>query len=369
MSDSDFIPQASPLSQYLAHREAIDAAVRRVLEKGRYILGKEVESFEREFAEYIGVAHGVGLASGTDALEIALRASGIGPGDEVITTPHTAVATVAAIERAGATAVLADTEPESFLLDPAQVERAVSTRTRAIIPVHLYGQPADLSALLRIARERHLTLIEDCAQAHGASYEGKRVGSWGDLACFSFYPTKNLGAVGDGGMIVTQRPDLAARARALREYGWRQRFLSEEPGVNSRLDEIQAAILRVKLTCLDADNQKRAELARQYTEGLADCVAVPRVKESRTHVFHLFVVRTPRRDALQQFLAQRGIGTAVHYPVPVHLQPAYLGRLGEPGAFPVAEQAAHEILSLPLYPELAMSQCERVMRTIREFFS
>ncbi len=367
VSAPDPIPQASPLSQYLAHREEIDAAIQRVLCGGRYILGGEVEAFERELAGYLGATHAVGVGSGTAALEIALRACGIGPGDEVITTTHTAVATVAAIELAGATPVLVDIGPESFLIDPEQVERAITSRTRAIVPVHLYGQPADLHAIAGVARRRDLRVIEDCAQAHGALYEGRRVGAWGDLGCFSFYPTKNLGALGDGGMIVTRDERLAARARSLREYGWERRYVSEVPGTNSRLDEIQAAMLRVKLAHLDRDNERRMAIARKYTEALADCVAVPRVKPGRTHVFHLYVVWTPDRDALQRFLQAHGVGSAVHYPVPIHLQPAYLGRLGRAGTFPVAERAAGEILSLPVYPELSSAQCERVVETVRAF--
>jgi dTDP-4-amino-4,6-dideoxygalactose transaminase len=366
MAGPAFIPQASPLSQYVAHREAVDAAIQRVLDKGRYILGDEVEAFEREFADYIGVGHGVGVASGTDAIEIALRAGDIGMGDEVITTAHTAVATVAAIERAGAVPVLVDIEPGSFLIDAERVGGAVTVRTRAIVAVHLYGQPADLIPLREVAGKHGLRLIEDCAQAHGALYQGKRVGCWGDAACFSFYPTKNLGAIGDGGLIATNDSALAQRARVLREYGWRERFRSEEAGMNSRLDELQAAVLRAKLPCLDADNQKRAALARQYSDGLPGSVEIPLVKPARTHVFHQFVIRTPGRDALQRRLAEYAIGTAVHYPVPIHLQPAYRGRLGKPDSFPAAEQAAKEILSLPLYPELDAEGCRRVIGAVRE---
>jgi dTDP-4-amino-4,6-dideoxygalactose transaminase len=367
MSIAVFIPQADPRSQYLAHRAAIDAAVHRVLENGRYILGDEVTSFEREFAAYVGVAHGVGVASGTDAIELALRACGICPGDEVITSAHTAVATVVAIERAGATPVLVDIEPESFLMDPVHVAAAITSRTRAIVPVHLYGQPADLPRLRELAQRHRLSLIEDCAQAHGASYDGRRVGAWGDAGCFSFYPTKNLGAIGDGGMVVTNDEKLAARIRSLREYGWRKRFLSEEAGVNSRLDELQAAILRVKLPCLDADNSRRCELAQRYINALDDVIRVPRVKEARTHVFHLFAIRTNQRDELQGHLTRSRIGTTVHYPLPIHLQPAYRGRLGDKGSFPAAEHAAREVLSLPLYPELSQAQAETVVQAVRQF--
>jgi dTDP-4-amino-4,6-dideoxygalactose transaminase len=368
MPDSDFVPQASPLSQYLAQQAAIDTAIRRVLHRGSYILGEEVASFEHEFAVFVGVQHGVGVASGTDAIEIALRASGIGPGDEVITSTHTAVATVAAIERAGAVPVLVDIQPDSFLLDPEQAEHAVTPRTRAIVPVHLYGQPADLASLEQVARRHNLIIMEDCAQAHGARYEGKRVGSCGNVGCFSFYPTKNLGALGDGGMLVTDNEEIARRARALREYGWHEKFRSEEPGANSRLDELQAAVLRIKLPCLEADNEKRGALARRYSAALAAFVAVPQIQAARTHVFHQYVIRTDQRDALQQHLRANGIGTTIHYPVPVHLQPAYVNRLGKKAAFPVAERAVAEILSLPLFPELTTAQCDRIIHAVQDFF-
>lgn len=360
----DRIPQAQPLAQYLAYREEIDAAIYRVLSTGRYILGQEVSAFENEFAAFTGVRYAAGVASGTDALVLALRACGIGRGDEVITTPHTAVATIAAIELADATAVLADIEPNTFLIEPSEIERVISPRTRAIIPVHLFGQPADLQPILDLSRKHNLRIIEDCAQAHGALYRGKRVGSWGHIGCFSFYPTKNLGAIGDGGMIVTDDEDLLARVKMLREYGWRRRFISETGGMNSRLDELQAAILRVKLRHLDSDNDKRRAIAGRYTTALAGHVTVPVCKTDRTGVFHLYVVRTDDRAALQQHLEAHQIGTAVHYPVPVHLQTAYRGKLGDKGSFPAAEQAAEQILSLPLYPELEASQINRVIDVI-----
>jgi dTDP-4-amino-4,6-dideoxygalactose transaminase len=367
LANPDFIPQAQPLGQYLAHQDEIDAAIRRVLHSGWYILGQETESFEREFAAYIGTRYAVGVASGTDALVLALAACGIGLGDEVITTPHTAVATVAAIELTGATPVLVDIESDTCLIACAGIEHAISSRTKAIVPVHLFGQPADLDAILALAHKHSLRVIEDCAQAHGARYRGKRVGSCGDMACFSFYPTKNLGAIGDGGMVLTDDADLAARVRMLREYGWKQRFVSDAPGRNSRLDELQAAILRAKLPHLDADNERRNNTARRYHEGLSDSVAIPIVKADRTSVFHLYVVRADDRNALQQHLRRKGIGTAIHYPVPVHLQPAYRGRLGDKGSFPVAEQAAGEILSLPLYPELKDSQVRRVVDVVQQY--
>lgn len=362
------IPIANPLAGYLASRAEIDEAVRRVLASGRYILGPEVEAFEAEFAAYIGVRFAVGVASGTDALVLALRAAGIGPGDEVVTVSHTAVATVAAIELAGATPVLVDIEPDHYTLDPARLEAAISPRTKAVIPVHLYGQPADLEPILEVSRRHGLRVIEDCAQAHGAAYRGRRVGAWGDLGCFSFYPTKNLGAFGDGGMVVTDDPELAGRLRLLREYGWSERYVSSLPGLNSRLDELQAAVLRVKLRHLEKGNCRRREIAARYSEGLTGtAVEPPRLRPNATHVFHLFVVRSKARDRLRQFLTRRGVGTAVHYPVPVHLQPAYRGRVRVVGPLTETERAAREVVSLPIYPELTDDQVQTVIDSIRAF--
>jgi dTDP-4-amino-4,6-dideoxygalactose transaminase len=362
----EHILQANPLAQYLAHREEIDAAIYRTLSSGLYILGDQTRLFEQEFARYIGVGHAVGVSSGTEALVLAFRACNIGPGDEVITTPHTAVATVAAIELAGATAVLADVEPDTFLLDPSQVESKVSPRTRAVVPVHLYGQPATLDRLLETCRRYKLRLIEDCAQAHGASFGSKKVGAWGDIGCFSFYPTKNLGAIGDGGIVVTSDDELAERVRALREYGWKERFISEVPGCNSRLDELQASILRVKLVHLTEDNEKRQRIADIYTRELSGRVSTPVVAGGRASVFHQYVVRVSQRDHMRQFLKEHGVGTSVHYPFPIHLQPAYRDRLGSAGSFPCAETAATEILSLPIYPELSDFQINKVVENIHQ---
>lgn len=359
---------ANPKAQYSAYKAEIDGAIQRVLERGRYILGEEVENFENEFASYIGVDHAVGLGSGTEALHVALAACGLGPGDEVITVSHTAVATVAAIELAGATPVLVDIEPDFFTLDPRQLRAAITPHTRAIIPVHLYGQPANLQPIMEIARKHDLRVIEDCAQAHGATYQGKRVGSYADIACFSFYPTKNLGALGDGGLVCTNDTELADRARLLREYGWAERYVSHVAGWNSRLDEIQAAILRVKLRYLDQDNQKRARVANQYGEGLSDCeLILPTVRENSTHAFHLYVVRSTRRDRLQAFLKDRGVGTLVHYPAPVHLQPAYHERIAFGNGLPETERAARDVLSLPMYPELNDADVQQVIESVRDF--
>jgi dTDP-4-amino-4,6-dideoxygalactose transaminase len=385
------IPCAHPKAQYLARKSEIDAAVARVLTSGSYILGGEVAAFEDEFATFIGetvgdgqAMHGIGVASGTDAVHLALRACGIGPGDEVITTAFTAVGTVAAIEHAGSIPVFADIEPGSLTLDPVSVERVITPKTRAIIPVHLYGGTADMDPLLELARRHGLRLIEDCAQAHGARYRGTRAGrlgarrvgaragSYGDFGCFSCYPTKNLGALGDAGILVTRDPALADNARRLRQYGWDEHRNSQIPGLNSRLDAVQAAVLRVKLPFLDADNAARARIAAAYDAAFADRdVILPLRREGDVHVYHLYTLQTPRRDALRSFLAARGIETRVHYEMPVHLQSAYRGRIIVAAAFanglPVTERAAGEVLSLPMYPQLRDDEVEAVIGAVRAF--
>lgn len=345
-------------AQHAAIADELESAIRRVLRSGWYILGSEVEAFEAEFATWLELpngSHAVGVNSGTDALHLALRACDVGPGDEVITVSHTAVATAAAVALTGARPVFVDIDPATYTLDPAQLAAHISPRTKAIIPVHLYGQPADLGPLLEVAQAAQVRVIEDCAQAHGARYRGRPVGTWGDLGCFSFYPTKNLGAVGDGGLVVSRVAELAGRVRLLREYGWQTgaRYVSQEQGMNSRLDELQAAVLRVKLVHLDAWNARRQALAARYTALLAETsVQVPVVRADGTHVYHLYVVRHRQRDALRQALAAQGIATLVHYPVPIHEQPAYR-HLAPTAGLPVTERVAREILSLPLYPELA----------------
>jgi dTDP-4-amino-4,6-dideoxygalactose transaminase len=359
---------ADPRANYLAHRVEIDAAIARVLESGRYILGPEVAAFESEFASFVGVPYGVGVASGTDALVIAIKACGIGAGDEVITVAHTAVATVAAIELAGATPVLVDIEPAYFGIDPATLEAAISARTKAIVAVHLYGHPADLASVIAVARAHSLRVIEDCAQAHGARYGDRIVGSLGDIAAFSFYPTKNLGAIGDGGLVATADASLADRARQLREYGWAERYVSRTTGMNSRLDELQAAVLRVKLRYLSADNDARRRLASRYAELLRDRdITLPQERPGSTHVYHLYVARSRERDALIGHLERNEVRALVHYPVPVHLQPAYRGRLRGADRLPHTEAAAQEVLSLPLYPELAIRDVERVAQAVAGF--
>ena len=365
---AEMIPCANPYLQYLARKVEIDNAVKRVMDSGWYILGEEVTAFESEFSAYTGVEFGVGVGSGTEALHLALAACNIGSGDEVITVSHTAVATVAAIEQAGAIPVFVDIESDFFTMDPRKIAVAITPKTKAIIPVHLYGQPVDLDPILKISKKYGLRMIEDCAQAHGAAYKNKRVGSYGDLACFSFYPTKNLGALGDGGMVVTDHPELAQRLRLLREYGWAERFISHFPGFNSRLDEVQAAILRTKLRYLDQDNRLRAEIAAMYRSGLSGSeITLPTCRPDAHHVYHLFVVRVPRRDALKEYLKNKNIAASIHYPVPVHRQPAYQGRLPGRDRLLETEQAAAEVLSLPIYPELNMTEVQAVIEAVRTF--
>jgi len=367
--NSDTIPVANPRAQFLAHEGPIRDAVDRVLLSGWYILGQEVAVFEDEFAAFCGASHCIAVGSGTDALVIALRASGVGPGDEVITVSHTAVATVAAIELTGAVPVFADIDPMSRCLDPQRIQPLVTSRTRAIVPVHVYGQPADMPAVLAIAREHGLVVIEDCAQAHGAEINGQRVGTFGDAAAFSFYPTKNLGAIGDGGAVVTNSGKMAARCRSLREYGWQERYVSSIPGGNSRLDEIQAAILRVKLPCLATDNARRREIAAAYRSVLGESIIPPAEIEGTLHAMHLFVVECEERDDLAGYLASHGIATARHYPVAVHLQPAYLGRIRGGEELPATESLYRRILSLPLYPELTDASVEKVCAALRHWKS
>src|SRR5215469_3403498 len=368
------IPQTDPRAGYLEKKVAIDAAVARVLESGWYILGREAEAFEARFAGVIGVAHGIGCGNGTDAIELALRACGIGAGDLVFTVSHTAVATVAAIERAGATAVLIDIEPGGFCMDPEALERAVKAppngRPAAVFPVPLYGEPAALAEIGAIARVYGLRLIEDTAQAHGATYRGRVVGSIGDFGCFSFYPTKNLGALGDAGAIVTGDAELAAAAREIREYGWRDRYVSAVPGINTRLDPLQAAILNAKLDGLAADNARRQAVAARYDSALADVpLKLPTRRDGAAHVFHQYVIRTAQRDRLREHLGKAGIGTGIHYPLPVHLHPAYCGRVPVgPTGLCHSEAVAREILSLPMFPQLADAAVDRVIAETRRFF-
>jgi dTDP-4-amino-4,6-dideoxygalactose transaminase len=338
------------------------------LKSGWYILGEQVSAFEKEFAEYIGTQHAIGVGSGTEALHLALLALGVGAGDEVITVPNTAVATVAAIELTNARAMLCDVRPDSMLIDVEKLAQAITPRTKAIIPVHLFGQSADLDPILELARPRNISVLEDCAQAHGATYRNKRVGAHGDIAAFSFYPTKNLGAYGDGGAIVTNDAALAERVNLLRQYGWRERYASDIKGMNSRLDELQAAVLRVKLRHLDEWNTARRDRAALYTE-LLHTITPPREMAYGQSVYHLYVIQSARRDALAAHLKSRGIGTAIQYPHTIHLQPAYSNLGYREDDLPVSEKLAREILSLPLYPELSLDNVRAVARAVNDFVS
>ena len=362
------VPVADPRASYLAHKPEIDAAIAAVLDRGSYILGEEVAKFEEEFAAYIGGRAAVGVGSGTDALELALRACGIGADDAVLTVTNTAVATVAAIDRIGAEAVFADVDSRTFTIDCADAEERFARHTgkpiRAIIPVHLYGHPAPMEDVARFASAHGLMVIEDCAQSPGASIAGRRTGSFGTAAAFSFYPTKNLGAIGDGGMVVTGDPAVAERVRLLRQYGWEQRYVSETRGWNSRLDELQAAVLRVKLRYLDGENERRRSIATAYRDALrATDVTPPFVAAGCVHVYHQFVIRSQRRDAVRRMLGDCGIDTAVLYPVPIHRQPAYRDRRRAP--LPVTESIAEEIFSIPLFADLQQSEVDRVVEALR----
>lgn len=341
----------------------IDAAVARVLASGWYILGQEVEAFEAEFADYCEARHCVGVGNGLEALHLILWAMGIGPGDEVIVPSNTYIATWLAVSYAGATPVPVEPDERTYNIDPSLIEAAITTRTKAILAVHLYGQPADMDAINAIANKHQLKVIEDAAQAHGARYKRRRCGSLGDAAGFSFYPGKNLGALGDGGAVVSNDAQLAERVRVLRNYGSRKKYHNEVKGYNSRLDELQAAVLRVKLTKLDAWNDRRQVLAAAYLNALAgiDGLVLPFVPDWADPVWHLFVVRHAGRDTLHQRLQQAGIGTMVHYPIPPHLQPAYAELDLREGAFFIAEQMARQVLSLPMGPHLSAAECLRVV--------
>jgi dTDP-4-amino-4,6-dideoxygalactose transaminase len=356
---------SNPVAQFQSHQVEIEQAIHRVLEGGRYILGPELGALEQEFAAYIGTDHAIGVANGTDALELALRALDLETGDEVITTSHTAVATVAAIEAAGAVPVLVDVDPDFYTLDPEQLSEMLTHRTRAVIAVHLYGQSADLGAITEFCLENNLPLIEDVSQAHGAKWKGKRLGSIGRIACFSCYPTKNLGALGDAGLVTTSDEKLANKVRMLREYGWRERYVSELVGRNSRLDELQAAILRIKLRHLDADNGKRQQLAAHYTKHLTGrSLHLPAVRKNAEHVFHLYVVGVANRQNLMAHLKALDIHAGVHYPMPVHLQPAYKGRIRTARSMAVTERLSKEVLSLPMFPELTIETADQVVAAL-----
>ncbi|OHE89491.1 MAG: erythromycin biosynthesis sensory transduction protein eryC1 [Verrucomicrobia bacterium RIFCSPLOWO2_12_FULL_64_8] len=349
-------------------RPELEAAIGRTLDSGAFCLGPEVAAFEKDFAAFTGSSHCLGFNSGTSALHVAMRLLDLGPGDEVVTTPFTFIATSWAIVYTGARPVYVDIDEDTMTLDPRLVERAVTPRTKAVVPVHLYGQPGDLDSLLEICRRRKLALVEDAAQAHGARYRGKPVGTFGDIAIYSFYPGKNLGACGEGGALATDRADYAARARSLREHGAARRYYHDEIGYNYRMEGIQGATLAVMLKRLPAWNARRRAIAHRYHELLKDTpLRLPREAAYAESVYHLYVVRHPTRDRLHEYLASREIGTALHYPVPLHLQKCFAHFGCKAGDFPVAERAARECLSLPIYPEMSDAQVEQVAAAIREF--
>ena len=359
----DFFDYRPQLDRY---RDEFDAAIARVLASGRLILGEEVEAFEEEFARFVGVAHAVGVGTGTDALTLSLRALEIGPGDEVVTVANAGVAPIAGIRASGASLRLVDVDPDTLLLDPTRLEAALGPNTRAIVAVHLYGNPVDLGAVLDVASSRGISVVEDCAQAHGARWQGRSVGGLGCVGCFSFYPTKNIGAFGDGGICVTDDPGRAARIREQRMYGFHGDGFAHVEGRNSRLDELQAAILRVKLAHFEADLAERRALAQLYTSELEGAPVVP-VSGSGDgeHAYHLFVVRSSIRESVQAALEEARIGSAIHYPVPVHKMDAY-SFLDRPGELEISEQASQEVLSLPLYPGLSQEAVGEVGRALRE---
>jgi len=360
------IPFADLKAQYHSIKDDIDRAVAGVLESSQFVLGQEVASFEKEFAAYCGCPEAIGVNSGTSALHLALLAAGVGPGDEVVTTPFTFIATVAAIFYAGGTPVYVDIDPVSYNLDPARLEAAITLKTKALLPVHLYGQPADMDPILEIARRRGLVVIEDAAQAHGAEYKGRRAGSLADMACFSFYPGKNLGAYGEGGAVVTANPEYAKTIRLLRNWGESRRYYHDLRGFNYRMDGLQGAILRVKLRHLERWTEARRANAAAYTELLKDSgVVTPQQMAYARHVYNVYAIRTPGRDSMAQTLAAAGVQTGIHYPLPVHLQPAYRDARYREGDFPVAERVAREVLSLPMYAELQPSQMEQVCEVVR----
>ncbi len=359
------VPFIDLQAQHRALRDELNQAIQQVMERGDFALGKDVALFEQEFAAFCGTRCAVGVSSGLAALELGLRAVGIGPGDEVIVPTHTFIATAAAVTFVGARPVLVDVDPTTYNIDVAQIEAAITPRTRAIIPVHLYGLPAEMDAILRLADKHNLAVIEDACQAHGAHYKGRRVGSLGHAAAFSFYPTKNLGGCGDAGMLVTNDPWIADQVRAMRNCGQKAKHIHELPPFNHRLDTLQAAILRVKLRCLEEWNAARRRNAALYTRLLTGSGVVTPVEASdSSHVYHLYVVRASQRDALQAQLRERGIGTAIHYPIPIHLQPFYAGNGFRRGQFPVTEGLCGEILSLPMFPELTAEQVTTVVNAI-----
>jgi len=360
---------ANPSEQFKSYQTEIENAVMSVMRGNCYVLGKEVALLEQEFADYIGTTSAVGVANGTDAIELALRALNIGPGDEVITVSHTAVATVAAIEAAGATPVLVDVEPKFYTLNPIQLKEVITSKTKSLIAVHLYGQSTDMEAITSFCHKHNIFLIEDASQAHGAKYKGQRLGSFGEIGCFSCYPTKNLGAIGDAGLMTTNNIDLATKLRMLREYGYVDR-ISKYPGRNSRLDELQATVLRVKLKYLDIDNEKRRKLAKYYFDNLSELpIHLPTIRAGVESVFHLFVIQVENRQNLLAYLKKEGILVGIHYPLPIHLQPAYANRISTAKDMSITENLVKKIISLPIYPELSINDAKKIVHALKKFFN
>jgi len=366
---SEPVPYLDLRAQLKPLRAEIDAAIARTLDNCSFCLGPDVVQFEKDFAAFCGAQHALGFNSGTSALHVAMLLLGVGPGDEVITTPYTFIATSWAISYCGAKPVYVDIDEATFNLNPALIEKAITPRTKAVLPVHLYGQPFDVDAVAAVCKKHNLPFVEDAAQAHGAKYQGKSIGTFGAVSCFSFYPAKNLGAYGEGGALVTNDAKLAARAKSLREHGSTVRYHHDEVGYNYRLEGIQGAVLGVKLKHLAHWTRERQRVANRYAELLADTpLQLPTVTAGNKSAWHLYTVRSPRRDELKKFLDENKIGSAVHYPMPLHLQKVYANLGYKPGDFPVAEKASREVLSLPMFPELTDAQIRRVVEVVKEFF-
>lgn len=365
------VPFADFKTQYKNLKPEIDQAIKEVLNSGYFILGEKTKLFEKKFAKFCGVKYGIGVSSGTEALHLAMRACGIKAGDQIITVANTCVPTITAILEAQAVSIFVDIEPLTYTIDPAKIEAKITKKTKAILPVHLYGQCADMTQIIKIAKKYKLKIIEDCAQAHGAMHKNKKAGSFGDVACFSFYPTKNLGAYGDAGMIVANNKKIADRVRLLRNYGEKKRYHHHIKGFNNRFDELQAAILLVKLKYLNKNNQKRRQIAQKYIRELSQIkdLILPQEAKNRKHVYHLFVIRIKQRKKLQEFLKQRGIDTLIHYPIPVHLQKSFSEYKYCQGKLKNTEKIAQEILSLPIYPELTEEKVNFVIKQIKNFYA